>query len=88
MDGAPELSRPGTERPVSRFNQQRVHFVGIAGCGMSGLAHVLLDAGATVTGTDLADDEVVADARLELRHLIREQSVSRTRHRYGNVVGS
>ncbi|MEM8904149.1 MAG: bifunctional proline dehydrogenase/L-glutamate gamma-semialdehyde dehydrogenase [Actinomycetota bacterium] len=39
-------------------------------------------------GRHVADDEVVADARLELRHLIREQSVSRTRHRYGNVVGS
>ncbi|MEM7809255.1 MAG: UDP-N-acetylmuramate--L-alanine ligase [Planctomycetota bacterium] len=63
MDGAPELSRPGTERPVSRFNQQRVHFVGIAGCGMSGLAHVLLDAGASVTGTDPADDEVVGRLR-------------------------
>jgi len=40
-----------------------VHFVGIAGCGMSGLAHVLLDAGAAISGTDPADDAVVTKLR-------------------------
>ena len=37
---------------MSRFAGQRVHFIGIAGCGMAGLARMLLDAGATVTGSD------------------------------------
>ena len=39
-------------RPISRFTGQHVHFIGIGGCGMSGLARMLLDAGAIVTGSD------------------------------------
>ncbi len=34
----------------------------------------------------LADDSVTTDGRIELLHYLREQSVSRTLHRYGNVV--
>jgi RHH-type proline utilization regulon transcriptional repressor/proline dehydrogenase/delta 1-pyrroline-5-carboxylate dehydrogenase len=34
----------------------------------------------------LADDPVTADGRRELLHYLREQAISRTRHRYGNVV--
>ena len=41
-----------TRRPGSRFDRQRVHFVGIGGSGMNGLARMLLDCGATVTGSD------------------------------------
>ena len=39
-------------RPVSRFTGVRVHFIGIGGCGMSGLARILLDSGAIVTGSE------------------------------------
>jgi UDP-N-acetylmuramate--alanine ligase len=39
-------------RPASRFRGKHVHFIGIGGCGMSGLARMLLDAGAIVTGSD------------------------------------
>jgi UDP-N-acetylmuramate--alanine ligase len=39
-------------RSASRFSGRRVHFVGIGGCGMSGLASMLLDAGAIVTGSE------------------------------------
>ena len=39
-------------RPVSRFAGVRVHFIGIGGCGMSGLARVLLDAGAIISGSE------------------------------------
>jgi UDP-N-acetylmuramate--alanine ligase len=38
--------------PVSRFAGKRVHFIGIAGCGMAGLARMLIDAGAIVSGSD------------------------------------
>ena len=31
-------------RSASRFAGRRVHFIGIGGCGMSGLARMLLDA--------------------------------------------
>src|SRR2546423_11757426 len=34
---------------VSRFSNRRIHFIGIGGCGMSGLAPMLLDAGAIFT---------------------------------------
>jgi UDP-N-acetylmuramate--alanine ligase len=37
---------------VSRFSGLRVHFIGIGGCGMAGLARVLLDCGAVVSGSD------------------------------------
>ena len=44
----------------SKFAGRRVHFVGIGGVGMSGLARVLLDAGAAVTGTDPAATDQTA----------------------------
>jgi len=34
------------------FTGRRIHFVGIGGSGMSGLAHMLIDFGAKVSGTD------------------------------------
>jgi len=37
---------------MSRFAGKTVHFIGIAGCGMAGLARMLLDAGAKVTVTE------------------------------------
>ena len=39
-------------KTASRFTGKRVHFVGIGGCGMSGLARMLLDDGAIVTGSE------------------------------------
>ena len=48
-----ECETQRTESPrVSQFFGKRVHFIGIGGCGMSGLARMLLDAGAIVTGSD------------------------------------
>jgi UDP-N-acetylmuramate--alanine ligase len=45
--------------------KHRIHFVGIGGIGMSGIAEVLLNQGYTVTGSDLHDSE----ATLRLRSL-------------------
>ncbi len=42
---------------------------------------------AAAAGIHLADEPVTADGRIELRHYLREQSVSRTLHRFGNLVG-
>lgn len=44
-------------RPASRFAGKRVHFIGIGGSGMSGLARVLLDSGAIVTGSEPRGNE-------------------------------
>ncbi|MFN7134219.1 MAG: UDP-N-acetylmuramate--L-alanine ligase, partial [Myxococcales bacterium] len=40
-------------RPVKGRDKARVHFVGIGGIGMSGIAEVLLNLGYTVSGSDL-----------------------------------
>src|SRR5687767_7550885 len=46
---------------ASRFAGRRVHFIGIGGCGMSGVARILLDAGAIVTGSDPNFNEQTCD---------------------------
>ncbi|QJR13855.1 UDP-N-acetylmuramate--L-alanine ligase [Usitatibacter palustris] len=46
-----------------RHKVKRVHFVGIGGSGMSGIAEVLGNLGYTVTGSDLADGVVVRRLR-------------------------
>jgi len=43
------MSQPSS---TSKFAGRRVHFVGIGGCGMSGLAAMLLDSGAIVSGSE------------------------------------
>ena len=40
-----------------------VHFVGMGGAGMSGIAEVLLDQGYKVTGSDLGDNQALARLR-------------------------
>src|SRR5437870_13905851 len=46
-------SEPRKEsRSASKFAGRRIHFIGIGGCGMSGLARMLLDGGAIVTGSE------------------------------------
>ncbi len=50
MSSSPELRMES--RSPSRFAGQRVHFIGIGGSGMSGLARMLLDNGAIVTGSE------------------------------------
>jgi UDP-N-acetylmuramate--alanine ligase len=37
---------------------ERIHFVGIGGIGMSGIAEVLLNLGYAISGSDLADSEI------------------------------
>jgi UDP-N-acetylmuramate--alanine ligase len=46
---------------VSRFAGRRVHFIGVGGSGMSGLAHILLDAGAIVSGSEPKPNLQTAD---------------------------
>src|SRR4051812_21991918 len=50
MSSSPELRTES--RSPSRFAGQRVHFIGIGGSGMSGLARMLLDNGAVVSGSE------------------------------------
>ena len=40
-----------------------VYLIGAGGCGVSGLAHLLLDAGHRVVGSDLAENEEICQLR-------------------------
>jgi UDP-N-acetylmuramate--alanine ligase len=40
------------------YRKKQIHFVGIGGIGMSGLAHVLLNLGYRVSGSDLRETEI------------------------------
>ena len=44
---------------MSRLSQSRFHFIGIGGIGMSGLAELLHNMGARVTGSDLSQNAQV-----------------------------
>ncbi|MFP4144293.1 MAG: UDP-N-acetylmuramate--L-alanine ligase [Phycisphaeraceae bacterium] len=53
---------------------QRVHFVGIGGCGMSGLARLARHRGAICSGSDLAESPIVARLRRDGFHVRLEQT--------------
>ena len=80
----PEVSRASTEsdqalidrKPWRRFGRVRV--IGSVG---PELRQALIDA-----EVDLVDEPVTSSGRLELRHYLREQAVSTTLHRFGNLV--
>jgi UDP-N-acetylmuramate--alanine ligase len=48
----------GAHRPRTPFTDRGVHFVGVGGSGMSGLAHMLINFGARVSGTDRSPSAV------------------------------
>jgi UDP-N-acetylmuramate--alanine ligase len=53
-----------TSAPVTaHWSGRRLHFVGLGGAGMSGLALIALRLGATVTGSDRADSPYLARVR-------------------------
>ena len=60
---------------------QRVHFVGIGGAGMSGIAEVLLREGYVVTGSDLV-------ASTTMRHLTSLGAITRVGHSATAIDGS
>ncbi len=45
------------------FRQRRLHFIGIGGIGMSGIAEILLNLGYKVTGSDLRDSPITQRLR-------------------------
>jgi len=64
----------------------RLPSLGVERVRLAGRANDVLREAAIEHGIHLADAPVLADGRRELLHFLREQSISRTRHRYGNVV--
>ncbi len=66
---------------VKMRKTRRVHFVGIGGIGMSGIAEVLINLGYAVTGSDLAENETT--------ERLRSLGAAVTRgHRGENVSGA
>ena len=63
---------------LAALDVQRIRVVGT--CSQE------LRAGANEAGIHIADDPVTAEGRIELLHYLREQAISRTTHRYGNVL--
>ena len=60
---------------------RRIHFVGIGGAGMSGIAEVLLNQGYEISGSDLAESQAT-------RRLARLGAKVRLGHAAGQVVGA
>src|SRR4051812_37999954 len=60
---------------------QRIHFVGIGGVGMSGVAEVLLNLGYKVSGSDLKSSAVT-------QRLASLGAITFEGHRAENIVGS
>src|SRR5258708_39295769 len=53
-----EQASPASSQPIMRHAIRQIHFVGIGGSGMSGIAEVLLNLGYVVSGSDLAESAV------------------------------
>jgi UDP-N-acetylmuramate--alanine ligase len=63
-----------TDSAASRFRGKRVHFIGVGGSGMSGLARMLLDAGAIVSGSEPNPGDIVGELAKRGAKISREQS--------------
>ena len=57
---------------------QRIHFVGIGGIGMSGIAEVLLNLGYKVSGSDLKSSARHRSSSQPRRHILRRPSTPKT----------
>lgn len=60
-------------RRTGRFTGKHVHFIGIGGCGMSGLARMLLDSGAIVTGSEPRPNAQTLDLAKHGARISRDQ---------------
>ena len=45
------------------FLQQRIHFIGIGGIGMSAIAKILFQKGFIISGSDKSENNIVRDLR-------------------------
>ena len=68
-------------RIVGRVRQIRPDRIRVVGESPPGLRQV-----ADELGIHVADDPVTSNGRIELLHYLREQAISRTMHRYGNLL--
>jgi UDP-N-acetylmuramate--alanine ligase len=83
---ADPLSQAAVAASTSRFTGKRVHFIGIGGCGMSGLARMLLDHGAIVTGSEPKPSSVTFELGKRGANISRDQLGELLSHEVDLVV--
>ena len=69
--------------PVAAGDLGRVHFIGIGGAGMSGIARILLKRGGAVSGSDARSSQMVGELRdlgatVHVGHAASQSGVSGT----------
>ena len=65
---------------------ERLPELGVSRLRVIGKVDPSIRAVANRLGLHIADDPVTSNGRVELLHYLKEQSVSRTLHRYGNLL--
>jgi UDP-N-acetylmuramate--alanine ligase len=60
-------------RSASHFAGKRIHFIGIGGSGMSGLARMLLDGGAIISGSEPKPNDQTLELGRRGAHISRDQ---------------
>jgi UDP-N-acetylmuramate--alanine ligase len=69
--------------PISAIsNKKKIHFIGIGGIGMSGLAEYFLEKGYEVTGSDVTDSSIIA----RLRNLGAKIFIGHSERNIGNLT--
>ena len=76
-DGSLESAEAFADR-LAELNVERVRLLGTV--------HPAIRDGANNLGIHVASDPVTAEGRIELLHYLREQAISETTHRYGNLL--
>ncbi len=76
-DGSLESAEAFADR-LAELNVERVRLLGTL--------HPAIRDGANNLGIHVASDPVTAEGRIELLHYLREQAISETAHRYGNLL--
>lgn len=66
----PIHAHPVSETPVLFDANRRIHFVGIGGVGMSGIAEVLLNLGYQISGSDLTESETTLRLQRNGAHIV------------------
>jgi UDP-N-acetylmuramate--alanine ligase len=79
-------SQAAVAASTSRFTGKRVHFIGIGGCGMSGLARMLLDNGAIVSGSEPKPNSITFELGKRGANISRDQLGELLSHQVDLVV--
>ncbi|MEO0453749.1 MAG: UDP-N-acetylmuramate--L-alanine ligase [Verrucomicrobiota bacterium] len=53
----------GKAKAILERPDAKIHLIGVGGCGMAGLAHMLLDAGYQVSGSDLRENDLISSLK-------------------------